>query len=297
MKSGNRTGSVREDPHSGFAEWQTLPLPLCIIRRLFSWSTAAPGFQDALAHLMEHPLSEDPAHRKINESSGKTVWRCRDGAFDFADKTCPGKKPWRYFFQDSLPVREYRHYILLQKLGFPVPCVLAAGDIRSHGILRESFLVTGYLEGTHDGRIFMPGGEFRTGHDSLRRAYCEGHLKLLAAAHDDGFFHKAFHPRNLLFRKRGSGGAPELFWIDVARLRKMHFFNAHRAMIVDLHTFFRDMRLPEPETLALLRIYTVARKKGHVPGAEQLLRELVSFKRRLFSRKKYCLFDKESSPA
>lgn len=261
-----------------------------------SWRTAVSGFADVLVRLRKHPLSEDSAHRKINESNGKIVWHCRDGTFDFAYKTQAGKKPWRYLFQDSLPVRECRHYRMLEKLGFPIPDALAVGDTRICGILRESFLVTGFLEDTCDGRIFMPGGKFHTGQESLRHAYCEGHLKLLALAHDNGLFHKAFHPRNLLFRQRGNSTTLEFFWIDVARLRKMNCFNAHRAVIVDLHTFFRDMLLSKQETLALLRVYTAARKRGNIPSAEQILRNLVSFKRHLFSKKRYRLFDEAPPP-
>ena len=67
-----------------------------------------------------------------------------------------------------------------------------------------------------------------------------------------------------------------------------------RAVIVDLHTFFRDMRLERQETLELLRVYAAAAPAQFLPGnAEELLEKLIRFRRRLFSRKRYRLFSGE----
>lgn len=249
-----------------------------------SWRTAAPGFEDALERLRSAPVRSDADHRLINSNNAKCVWRCRDGAFDFASKTQDGKTPWRYLFRHSLPVRECLHYRILAELDIPVPEILAVGDTRRCFILKESFLATRYLDNTCDGRVFMPGGDRRTGHDALRAAFCEGHLRYLARLHDAGYFHKAFHPRNLLFRETGDETAPQLFWIDVARLRKSA--DARRTVIVDLHTFFRDMLLPEAEVKRLIGIYIAARRTP-CADAEQIFSGLVTFKRRAFSKKTY----------
>ena len=253
-----------------------------------SWRSSVPEFAAALDRLRDGEMKEDSTHQLINVSSGKYVWRCQDGGFDFAYKTQQGKTPWRYLFRPSLPVRECRHYLMLAELGIPVAQVLAVGETRSCCLLRESFLVTSFLEGTKDGRCFMPGGEFRDGHDDLCRQFCREHLRFLAVLHEHQWFHKAFHPRNLLFRQTGEGRL-ECFWIDVARLRPVTPRQMARAVLVDLHTFFRDMQLRRPQVEELLQYY-VSCRKSPCADAATLLAEMLGFKRRLFSSKKYTLF-------
>ena len=84
----------------------------------------------------------------------------------------------------------------------------------------------------------------------------------------------------------------EIFWIDVARLRKMH--NAKRCAVMDLHTFFRDMLLPEKELDELLQVYLFSVKKKHFSSPGELKDLLLHFKRRAFSRKKCRLFEEQN---
>lgn len=263
--------------------------PDCESRKRFfcSWHASVAGFEDVLARLRSGVVPEDDTHRLINVSSGKYVYRCQDGGYDFAYKSQDGKAFWRYLFRASLPLRECRNYLILKKLNIPVPQVLATGDTRTCFILRESFLITSFLDGTADGRIFMPRGKFREGYDALRHAYCEKNLILMARLHDAGYFHKASHPRNFLFR----GDTPEnmeIFWIDVARLRKAK--NLRRAIVVDLHTFFRDMKLQQQEVMELLELYVNTAQNHVFSSADGIMKELINFKRRAFSRHKYKLF-------
>lgn len=253
-----------------------------------SWACCEPDFAEVLPRLQAGTVPESDCYQLINVSSGKYVYRGHDGGFDFACKIQDGKKFWRYIFRPSLPLREVLHYHLLEQANFPVPRVLAVGEIRHFLQLKKSFLITEFLDNTADGRVFMPGGKMRTGFEDLRKAYIQKHLQLLAQLHDRGFFHKAFHPRNLLFR----GNTPdslELFWIDVARLRRAG--NIRRAIIVDLHTFFRDMRLDEAQTREMLAVYLAAAQQKLFATPETLLQELINFKRRPFSRKQYCIFE------
>ena len=253
-----------------------------------SWSAALPEFQEVLTALRTQiPPPEDDSCKLINVSSGKYVFRCNISGWDFAYKTQQGKTPWRYICRPSLPLRECMHYEILYKLDIPIPQILAVGDTRKNFVLKESFIITGFLDDTTDGRIFMPGGKFRTGYEELRRAYCVEHLKLLARLHNAGFFHKAAHPRNFLFR----GDTPEnleVFWIDVARMRKMR--SAKLAVTVDLHVFLRDMLLTKDEVKFLLELYLKHSNLQLYRSADELLYDLVHFKRRMFSRKKYRLF-------
>ena len=260
-------------------------------RYFTSWSASIPAFAETLARLRKGALKEGETCSQIYESAGKYVFRGKMDGFDFAYKTQQGKAFWRYLFRNSLPLRECFHYAVLRNLGIPVPQVLAVGDTRKCFILKESFLVTEFLDRTEDGRVFMPGEKFRSGHEELRHAFAEKHLRELAKLHDGGYFHKAFHPRNLLFR----GDSPEemeIFWIDVARLRKMH--NAKRCVVMDLHTFFRDMLLPEKELDELLQVYLFSVKKKLFSSPGELKDLLLHFKRRAFSKKKCRLFEEQN---
>ena len=253
-----------------------------------SWSAALPEFQEVLTALRTQvPPKEDDTCRLINVSSGKYVFRGNISGWDFAYKTQQGKTFWRYICRPSLPLRECLHYEILHKLAIPIPQVLAVGDTRENFVLKESFIITAFLDGTADGRIFMPGGKFRTGYEALRQAYCLEHLKLLARLHNAGYFHKAAHPRNFLFK----GDTPEnleVFWIDVARMRKMH--SAKLAVTVDLHVFLRDMLLTRDEVKFLLEFYLEHSSLQLYRSADDLMNDLVHFKRRMFSKRKYRLF-------
>lgn len=254
-----------------------------------SWTCCVKGFEPVLRDLRTAvPPPENEHCQLINVSSGKYVYHCRMEGWDFAYKTQRGKTFWRYLVRSSLPLRECFHYEILRQLGIPIPRVLAAGDTRKFFVLKESFLITDFLQDSVDGRIFMPGGKFRTGYDDLRRAFCIGNLKLLAKLHNAGYYHKAAHPRNFLFR----GSSPddlELFWIDVARMRKAR--NFRRTVIVDLHTFFCDMLLPRKEVTELLDIYLSFLDAPPISSRDELLEELIHFRRRRFSKRVYPLFD------
>ena len=264
-------------------------------KRRSSWCLCEQNFAPVLKKLRETPPPRSAEAGLIYSSSGKYVWQISSGipgaAAVTAYKTNPGKTPWRYIFNSSLPVREMRNYLRFEQLGLPVAEVVAAGDIRKNFILQETFIVTGFLENTCDGRQFMPGGSHRD-EAGKRHEFCRRNLELLAQLHRAKYFHKAFHPRNLLWRT--TAAEMEIFWIDVARCRPVYSWQMPRAVIVDLHTFFRDMRLERQETLELLRVYAAAAPAQFLPGnAEELLEKLIRFRRRLFSRKRYRLFSGE----
>ena len=128
-------------------------------------------------------------------------------------------------------------------------------------------------------------GEMRA-ETELRKEFTCKHLSLLAEIHDNMIFHKAFHPRNLLWRNSGNG--MEIFWIDVARCRRVKSWAMKRAILVDIHTFFRDMRPPESELRECVAYYLAQRRNGTYPGgADALIQDVFGFRRRLFSKKRY----------
>lgn len=262
-------------------------------RRFFSsWSACKETFKPVLALLRSKNIADVDFCTHINTSSGKYVYRGKLNGFDFAYKTQKGKAFWRYIFQPSLPLRECYNYEILRALHIPVPEVLAVGDTRKFFILQESFLVTEFLQDTCDGRVFMPGGAMRNGFEDLRNAYAKKHLLLLAKYHDAHRFHKAFHPRNLLFRGTNAENM-EVFWIDVARLRKAR--NMKFAILKDLHTFFRDMLMPEKDVEQLLEFYIQCAENKVFTSVGELKFSLTHFKRKPFSKRKFPLFQEKLS--
>lgn len=254
-----------------------------------SWSWAKPEFAPILAELRQNPPAPSPEAGLINESLGKLVWHLRRGGYDFAYKVQPAKSPLRYLLKPSLPMREARNYMRIKAVGIPCPEVLAVGDVRRNFRLQETFIATEFIADSLDGRVFMEGGKL---YDDMEKKleYCRRHFALLAQLHDALILHKAFHPRNLLFRCN-SAGEMDIFWIDVARCRRILPCYLNRAATVDLHTFFRDMHF-EPETVReLVGFYLSRRKRGTYPGgANALFDSLVNFRRRAFSKREYQIF-------
>lgn len=241
-----------------------------------SWSASLPEFQPVLDELRRNPPARAAEAGLINVSSGKYVWRLRLGGFDFAYKSQDGKKPWRYWLRPSLPLRETRNYQRFAALGLPVPRVLAVGDTRKFFQLRESFIITEFIPDTKDGRALMPGGAAHAD-AGLRRQFAARALAMLATLHQAEIFHKAFHPRNILWRPGAAG--PELFLIDIARCRGMSPAARQWETVFDLHTFFKDMRFSRQETSELLAAYRDARAAAPWT-AEELRNALFTFRRR-----------------
>lgn len=261
--------------------------------RFRSWQLAEPGFEGILKELRETPPPPAEEEGLIYTSSGKRVWHLRRESggkvYDFAYKTNPGKG-LRYITNSSLPVRETRNYLLLEGLGIPVPRILAVGDARSFFILKETFLATEFIADTRDGMDFTPGGPLYADTEK-KMEFCRLHLEQLAKIHNANVFHKSYHPRNLLWRERE--GKMEIFLIDVPRCRRERPSGMFRAAVTDLHSFFRDMRLPRAQTAELIAHYLQFRTPGTAPTAEEVLDALIHFRRRPFSRKKYKLFAEE----
>ena len=262
--------------------------------RFRSWQLAEPGFEGILKDLRENPPPPTAEGGMIYKASGKRVWHLRREAggkvYDFAYKTNPGKARLRYIVNSALTVREVRNYLLLESLGLPVPRILAVGDVRRFFILEETFLVTGFIADTRDGRDFDPRGPLY-GDVEKKMRYCKLHFEQLAKIHNANVFHKSYHPRNLLWRERGD--KMEIFLIDVPRCRREKPSGMFRAAVTDLHSFFRDMIMPRAQVEELVAYYLKFRTPGTAPTAEEVLDALIHFRRRPFSRRKYKIFAEE----
>lgn len=168
-----------------------LPLNFLYYRK---WT--APGFEKGLSYINAHPeLRNEEA--LLSRTGGKEVWKIplpqEMGGMTAVYKICHGKKPWRYWFDLSLPAREFRNYQVLYQLDVPAAKVLAFGERRTLCHLHDSFFITEFLEGTRDGRSFMPGGPFRE--DRKRREeFWHINMPILAKLHKINFFSQGDPP-------------------------------------------------------------------------------------------------------
>jgi len=227
------------------------------LRWLYPANWCAGGFREQLKYLRRHPELRRSAD-KLSDRAGKQVWKIvlpqELGGAAVALKFCRGKKPWRYIFDLSPSAREWRNYRALYELGIPAAEVLAYGEKRYFGILYRSFIVTRYIEGTRNGTDFMPGGALRDD-VAMRRRFCELVAPQLAKLHRHRFFHKALHPRNVLWRGATTEDM-EIFFIDLARGRICtEEEELRRAVLFDLYTPLRDLELPTEEGGAFLAAY------------------------------------------
>jgi len=248
-------------------------------RRLYPANWCVESFREQLAYLENHPELRGRGNL-LSDNAGKLVWKVElpgdNGPRIVACKLCQGKKPWRYVLNLSHPAREWRNYQAIYRLGIPAAEVLAYGETRRGWKLESSFIVTEFIADTRDGRDFMPGG-VRRDDLPLRGRFCELVAPHLAKLHRHGFFHKALHSRNILYRGETSETL-EVFFIDVARCRIRPRRLMSYPILFDLYTFLRDLALPAEESLAFIACYL-----GHYPDCpftgEQLEKRLRAFRR------------------
>ena len=225
------------------------------LRFLYPANWCAKGFEEDLAWIQAHPEARN-AGNMLTDSSGKQVWRVElpDGRGTVAYKYCEGKAPTRYILHLSHPGREWRNYQAIARMEIPAGEVLAFGETRRHHWhLKNSFIITRFIEGTRNGCDFMPGGKLRDD-EAMRRRFCELIAPHIATMHKHGFFHKALHARNILYR----GDTPEtmeVFFIDVARCKTRFQWTMKWFLLFDLYTPLNDLKLPADESRAFLKIY------------------------------------------
>lgn len=188
-----------------------------VFRTLRSWSWARSDFADEFRR-----LSDAGAFR--SDGPSETIWRTR-AKFVLRAKTSLGfdvayksffevKNVHHYLLRQSPCAAEAANYALLADFGFPLPDLLAAGELRCGPLLKNAFMVSRFVEGFRNGLDFFKEGIY-TNDEPLLKEFCRAHLALLAKLHDRGYAHGGFTPANLLYR-REPGGGMKLCWVDVA---------------------------------------------------------------------------------
>lgn len=165
------------------------------------------------------------------------------------------KRFFRYLFRPSLACREWRNYILVGALGIPVAKPLGMGEYRRGLRLTRSYLLSRRVMDCADGRVFYADGE-RAGDRCGLLEFAGQNLRLLARLHAAGYVHGGFHPLNELFYEEE--GHMKIVWIDLATVKKPHFWQTGAGREQDLKMFLDPLGLSAEEEEELMRVYTDA---------------------------------------
>ena len=189
----------------------------------------------------------------------ETIWNTRskfvlrvttNRGFDAAYKSFFRiSRPLKYLFRPSSCASEAANYVRLAKLGFPLPDLLAVGETRRGGILKNAFMVSRFVDDYRTGLDFFRDG-IHVGDEPLFLEFCRGNLSLLARLHDLGIVHRGFTPANLLYRKDDDG--MKFRWIDVADCRSSAISTPQVA--TDMFHLFRYLKTT-PETRRALEAW------------------------------------------
>lgn len=207
------------------------------MNRFRSWLAAAPAFADALpAFGLRSPrelfgVEGDPSGRL---SSGETVaaWRLEPAG---GGEAVVYKRYFysglRYAFRPSRAAVECANYLAWHRLGIPGPEPLAAGELRTAGLLRAAVVVTRFIPGCSTLAGCAQSPEFRAAArrgDILRQA-----AAIAGRAHAAGFFHRDLKLRNILVQNPSGATEPRVFWIDCPR-GGFHRLDRGRLAVADL---------------------------------------------------------------
>ena len=209
----------------------------------------------------------------------ETIWSTRtkfvlkvfaSQGFDLAYKSFfKVKNSYKYFLRRSPCASEAVNYTRLTEMGFPLPDLLAAGEIRCGGALKNAFMATRFLDGYRNGVDFYNGIGIHVDNIPLLKEFCRGHLALLARLHDRGFVHGGFTPANLLYRQDPDG--MKFAWIDVAECAETPL--SVTVIADDLIRLFRYLKISADVRRELESDYLAAATVRRV-DAEELFRVL-----------------------
>jgi tRNA A-37 threonylcarbamoyl transferase component Bud32 len=192
---------------------------------------------------------------RITAPSGKVA------AFKFYDKL---KSPQKFFLRYSPAAAEALNYQRIADMDIAAPQLLAAGDVRKRGKLKNSFIITAFAENYRDGRDFFGEG-IHAGDITLRNEFIRRAMELLARCHDHHILHRGYTPSNILSRVRASADANgnnlDIMFIDVASCRKLPRWLLKLKLMVDFIMFFRFFELDAAQRKEFLQYYLNASEK------------------------------------
>lgn len=229
--------------------------------RTHSWTWCTPDFADGLEWLLKHP-HDIHCGEYLSDTPGKEVWHLalpkRLNNAEIVYKTYLQPKSFWDMFEPSEAFRETRNYAILESLGVRTAEILACGEYRSWGTVKQSFVVTKYIPDTISGAWLMPGGVYGEDRD-LRMAFSRKTLETIALTHQCRFFHNALHPHKILFRLPGDSQDYDTLKLTFIDVTSAGFRPAHGgymlAIAKDLLSLFVDLRLSSDEIKLLCAYY------------------------------------------
>ena len=198
----------------------------------------------------------------------------------------------KYLFRRSKAVSESRGERVCRKADIPVPHVLAWGESRRFGLLREACLIEDRIVDAV-GLGHYVAKHLATASSSHRTQTMRDIGSLLAEIHNAGLSHPDFHPGNILVQRSDSGDT-NLFVIDLHSIRPLRLLRSRRRAR-DLAKLYHSLRsMTSREALQqTLSGYFATTGPPHLPE-KTVARLAQRIERvRLRSRTKRCL--KESS--
>lgn len=241
-----------------------------------SWQWIRKGFEAELKQLRdEGKLTENGDAKVIWNTKSKFTIVCTSpsGRRVVYKQYRKSNRKFHYTHRISPLAREATNYGMLEKLGFPMAKLLAAGDIRKNFILKGGYLMTEFADGCRNGIVFCPGEELANDRE-LCMKFCRAHIPLLAKLHDNGIFHRGFAPGNLLWRQKGDEVEP--VWIDVATCREKNSFLLKLMLPEDLGNLFGRMALSKEEMEELLALYMASVKVKRYKDLDTLRKKVRS---------------------
>lgn len=151
-----------------------------------------------------------------DQRSAVTELRLPEGHFYLKVYAYSGLWRLRTLFIASRARREYHNLLRLAELGFRVPRPVACGQARTLGFVRDSFVMTGAIEGAAPISAFLRRSEappFPLPGRSERIRLIGEFAALLRRAHEERFFLHTLRAKNVLLKR--DGGRYEVHVIDV----------------------------------------------------------------------------------
>ena len=241
-----------------------------------SWRYVKTDFAPEFARLESRgELSASCTGEKIWETRQKYVFKIalKEGGAAVYKSFRKIVHPAKFMLRPSPGGFEARNYAILEKLGLPLPELLAAGDTRKNFILSNTFVITRFAENFNSCKEFCPGGKYAD-RKELRMYVLNKSMEFLARCHDGGVLHRGYTVANVLWKESGEQDKAELLLIDLASCRNRPLFIINSSVHKELKLFFRHLTLAPAEKEELIERYCSARKKG-APSALRLKKKLL----------------------